>query len=49
MAEGEAEIVIEIVDAVFSDYFEENGIEFEEINRFNRVPGYPQPTERMGN
>jgi G3E family GTPase len=49
MAEGEAEIVIEIVDAVFSDYFEENGIEFEEINRFNRAPGYPQPTERIGN
>ena len=49
MAEGDAKTAVAIVDHTLAENLQKNDLQFIEIHRFERVPGYPQPTRRITN
>jgi G3E family GTPase len=49
MAEGEIEPVRRTLDDLIQRYLIQLGMDIEPVSAFERVPGYPQPTMRIGN
>ena len=49
MAEGDLESVREALDDLIQRYLIQLGMDIEPVSAFERVPGYPQPTMRIGN
>ena len=49
MVEGDLETVRTALDDLIQRYLIQLGVDIEPISAFERVPGYPQPTMRIGN
>ena len=49
MIEGDQDLQTRRLDNIINSFCEERKISYNEIARFDRVPGYPRPTMRIGN
>lgn len=49
MVEGPLDIVEESTDTIIASWLDGQGIEYEVISGFTRVPDYPKPTRRIAN